>query len=318
MEKRVLIEWPELGLQATATLATDKNPELCADLWDSLPFESFMSNAVVTGSSMYCWTPIVSFAPIHHKELICEAPIGRLRYGQADGNKIIIQYGPCYDNVKGTVLGKVDDVCLDVLAQVGTRAMHSTYLSKEKLMVRFSRLGEEEGAKGPAYATLAGDSQAAQLCREIGEASLEAATKEPQELIDLRNGKVSGSFGQYFSTWEFAYSFLRDLSMYTLFGIAKFSRREEVNVQMAANLYQDITPPYIWYLEEWGFAKLYGFSSRFTKLMQEDALSKEEFLLILENLCRYTNMLSAWSYLMFPWGIGAAFQAEPKGGQDKS
>lgn len=44
-----------LGLSAHATLADDQNPELCNELWNALPFDSIMNNAVVTDGSMYCW-----------------------------------------------------------------------------------------------------------------------------------------------------------------------------------------------------------------------------------------------------------------------
>lgn len=311
-QKKILIRWPALGMEATATLAAVENPELCDEIWRCLPFESIMSNAVVTGNSMYCWTPAVSFAPIRRKERISEAPVGRLRYGQGDGNKIIIQYGPCRDRVKGTVLGAVDSDCLEVLRRVGQAAMDATYITKERLAVRFSRWEDEDDAAPapPPYALLAGSGEAAALCRAIGEASLSAAREEPRELVDLRSGKFPGSFGQYFSTWEFSYSFLRDLSMYTLYPMARFARRDGVDIGTAAALYQDLAPSYVCYLEEWGFVTLHGFSERFTGLMRRGALTKPEFLAILDNLCRYTNMLSSWAYFMFPWGVGAAFRNE--------
>ena len=82
MNKRIFIEWPELGLSAHATLANDKNPELCDEFWKNLPFNSIMNNAVITDGSMYCWIPMLSFAPIREKERIDLAPVGRLRYSQ--------------------------------------------------------------------------------------------------------------------------------------------------------------------------------------------------------------------------------------------
>ena len=81
-DRKLLFEWPELGLKARASLADDKNPELGEEVWNALPFESIMNNAVVTDGSMYCWVPMLSFAPIHHKERIDLAPVGRLRYSQ--------------------------------------------------------------------------------------------------------------------------------------------------------------------------------------------------------------------------------------------
>ena len=68
-------------------------------VWNALPFESIMNNAVVTDGSMYCWVPMLSFAPIRHKERIDLAPVGRLRYSQNTGNKVIIQYDTCNEDI---------------------------------------------------------------------------------------------------------------------------------------------------------------------------------------------------------------------------
>lgn len=54
MNRRILLEWPDLQLSAIAELADDKNPELCDDLWNALPICSIMNNAVITDGSMYC------------------------------------------------------------------------------------------------------------------------------------------------------------------------------------------------------------------------------------------------------------------------
>lgn len=308
--RKILIEWPELNLHAVASLADDKNPELCDDVWNTLPFETIMNNAVVTGNSMYCWTPVVSFAPIHYKELICEAPIGRLRYGQGDGNKLIVQYGPCYDNVKGTVLGAVEPDYLDSLSTVGQKATEAIYITKKKLSVRFSKLDDSHSDAPATQSCQFKNAEAADLYSRISDAALNASEEEPKELVGLRNGAVKGSFGQYFSTWEFVYSFLRDVSMYTLYPVTKFSRNEAVSVQMISDLYQSIMPPYMNYLEEWGCVDLAKYSSEFTALLKNQKIEKYEALQILESLCRYTNMMSSWAYFMFPWGIGAAFRKD--------
>ena len=63
MNRRILLEWPDLQLSAIAELADDKNPELCDDLWNALPIYSIMNNAVITDGSMYCWLPLLSSIP---------------------------------------------------------------------------------------------------------------------------------------------------------------------------------------------------------------------------------------------------------------
>lgn len=215
MNRRILLEWPDLQLSAIAELADDKNPELCDDLWNALPICSIMNNAVITDGSMYCWLPLLSFAPIHYKERIDEAPIGRLRYSQGTGNKLIVQYSQCYEDVKGTVLGEIIPEHIDIVKKVGEKARESIFMTKKELHIRVSRLGEDKAAE-PAKPEVVRPkdcrAEVTELVDRILEKALEATKSEPRENKLARMGKVSGvgSCGQYFSTWEFVYSLSRD------------------------------------------------------------------------------------------------------------
>ena len=144
-DRKLLFEWPELGLKARASLADDKNPELCKEVWNALPFESIINNAVVTDGSMYCWVPMLSFAPIRHKERIDLAPVGRLRYSQNTGNKVIIQYDACNEDIMGAVLGQIDEEDLKTVRKVGLEAKNAIFMTKKEIHVRISRLEERSG-----------------------------------------------------------------------------------------------------------------------------------------------------------------------------
>ena len=142
MNRRIPLEWPDLQLSAVAELADDKNHELCDDLWNSLPIHSIMNNAVITDGSMYCWLPILSFAPIHFKERIDQAPIGRLRYSQGTGNKVIVKYGPCSEDCAAPVLGLVPEKYHGDLKKVGLAIWNNYYMDKKIYRVVFEK-GEE-------------------------------------------------------------------------------------------------------------------------------------------------------------------------------
>ena len=43
-DRKLLFEWPELGLKARASLADDKNPELCEEVWNALPYVKLCSD----------------------------------------------------------------------------------------------------------------------------------------------------------------------------------------------------------------------------------------------------------------------------------
>ncbi|MEJ2857702.1 MULTISPECIES: hypothetical protein [unclassified Saccharothrix] len=129
----VKLTWQPLGVEVIGELALDLNEQLCEDFVKSLPFTVLQDHAVVSGESMYAWAPIVSVAPTPVRERICDAPVGRLRFSQATGNKLIVQYGPTSETLKSPVLGKVVDGHVDRLAEVGKAVWESTFRSKEHI-----------------------------------------------------------------------------------------------------------------------------------------------------------------------------------------
>ncbi|MET8861161.1 hypothetical protein ABZW95_34060, partial [Streptomyces sp. NPDC004579] len=119
-----------LGLTARAYVATDLNPQLASEFLEALPFTVLQDHAMVTGESMYAWTPLVSLAPTPVTERICDAPPGRLRYSQATGNKLVVQYGRTSETLSVPVLGNVELEDTDVLQKVGPAVWESTFRSK--------------------------------------------------------------------------------------------------------------------------------------------------------------------------------------------
>ena len=311
MNRRILLEWPGLGLSAHATLADDQNPELCNELWNALPFDSIMNNAVVTDGSMYCWTPLLSFAPIRYKERIDLSPIGRLRYSQNTGNKVIVQYGACNEDIMGAVLGQIDEEDLSVLKQVGEEARTAIFMSKKEIHVHISRCCKESESAGerhvlekPAVCSEAVE----RLAQELISLAEEASLQEPEEHKRVRTGQNSGmgSCGQYFSTWEFVYSLTRDLSMYTLYPIARLCRDEQLGVRQLERVYMEIDPTYTNLLGSYGMKRLRELARVFRGMIAEKILTKDEFRYLIDSFTFYTNMLAQWSYFYYPWGIGCA------------
>jgi putative NIF3 family GTP cyclohydrolase 1 type 2 len=84
---------------------------------------------------MYAWAPIVSTAPIQVKERQCDAPIGRIRYSQGSGNKVIVQYGTVTEDVETPVLGEIPCEFAAQLAEVGRAVLESTFQTKENIML---------------------------------------------------------------------------------------------------------------------------------------------------------------------------------------
>ncbi|WP_181770581.1 cucumopine synthase-related protein [Amycolatopsis pittospori] len=136
----IRLTWEPLGLSVDAELACDLNERLCEDFLACLPFTVLQDHAVVSGESMYAWAPLVSVAPTPVTERICDAPPGRLRFSQATGNKLIVQYGPTTETLRGPVLGKVVDEHIDRLPKVGQAVWESTFRTKDLIWITAERL----------------------------------------------------------------------------------------------------------------------------------------------------------------------------------
>lgn len=137
--RKIEIEWPEYGKKVTATLADNDNPELCEYVWKHLPFKCVQEHGMVTGGIIYCWTPLVNTEPVHVQNLHTESPIGRISYSQGTGNKIIIKYDWCSEDLNAPVLGLVDEDGIEDLKWVGKEIWHNTMNEKEIIKVIFKK-----------------------------------------------------------------------------------------------------------------------------------------------------------------------------------
>lgn len=131
----ILLRWEPMGIEVRAKLAHDSNPELCADFQAALPFTALQDHAVVTGKSMYAWAPMMSTAPVRVKEQINLAPLGRLRFSQGTGQKLVLQYGPTTETLLAPVLGQVVGEDIPLLDAVGDAVWASTFHDKSLIWI---------------------------------------------------------------------------------------------------------------------------------------------------------------------------------------
>lgn len=127
----IKLTWEPLGVSVRAWLAVDQNPELCRDLLDALPFKVLQEHPMVTGESLFAWTPLTTTAPVHVTEEIRFAPIGRLRFSQRTGQKLVVQYGATKETIRAPVLGGVVAEDQAKLAAVGRAVWDATYATKD-------------------------------------------------------------------------------------------------------------------------------------------------------------------------------------------
>lgn len=136
---KVKLTWYPINISVTAYLATNENPDLYEEVAKALPFTVLMDHAMVSGKSMYAWAPMISTAAVQTKERQCDAPLGRIRYSQGTGDKIIVQYGEVTEDIETPILGEVLTKDIGELAKVGEMVWQSSFRTKEMIWFKMEK-----------------------------------------------------------------------------------------------------------------------------------------------------------------------------------
>lgn len=140
--RKIKMEIPQLDVSAVIA-CEERNKALCDEVWEKLPFTVVQEHGMVSGELIYAWVPLVSVAEIPFRLLHTESPIGCVNYSQGTGNKIIIKYGPCNEDLSAPVLGYVQPDALESLARAGRELWFNYFNDKRIILTHFYRLEEE-------------------------------------------------------------------------------------------------------------------------------------------------------------------------------
>ena len=116
-------------------MAANENPEIVDKFLQVLPFTVPQDHGVVSEETIFAWAPLVTTAQGHLFERLRDAPIGRIHFSQATGQKVIIHYGGVTEDLAILVLGEVLPEYKDQLVEVGHRVLQSTFETKEDIML---------------------------------------------------------------------------------------------------------------------------------------------------------------------------------------
>ncbi len=307
MGRLIDIRWPELDVTVVAELADERNPEMCEEFWQDLPFKVLQAHPVVSGESLYAWTPTISTAPVKLRERLIDCPVGRLRYSQATGNKFSVQYGKSTETLAQPVLGMVLPEHHETLRRVGRAIWNNVFFEKELMFVEVSPHDPAEAFRGKGrFAGLKG------VAAEFHAEAKRIQTVEPEDLRRIRLGEIgaTGNYGQYFTAWDFANGMLRDYIMYTAYPLLKLVDTLSPKDFVAA--VEAFDPAYSEYLGFSGLTKLMEFSDKLRKAIRETD-DREELRQLMRCFILYGNRLCAWSYHYFPWYLGMFFGRRENG-----
>lgn len=140
--KTMIIEWPDLNITVEADLEDERNADLIGEIWSNLPMTAVQEHAMVTGKSMYCWVPMLSFAEIPFQMRIMDTPPGVVSYSQKTGNKMIVRYGKVTEDLMTPIVGFVRKEYLKDLDRVG-EAVWANYSQGKKVIRVHFRKGRE-------------------------------------------------------------------------------------------------------------------------------------------------------------------------------
>jgi len=307
MGRLIDIAWPELDIKVVAELADEENPELCEEFWQDLPFKVLQAHPVVSGESLYAWTPTISTATVRLRRRIIDCAIGDLRYSQATGNKFSIQYGKGLEPLAQPVLGRVLPQYHPLLPKVGEAIWNNLFFVKKPIFVEVKPHDPAQAFKGQSrFAGLVG------VAAEFYQEAKHIETIEPEDLKRIRRGEIgdTGTYGQYFSAWDFVNGMLRDYIMYTAYPLLKLV--DTLSHDDFVATLEAFDPAYSEYLGYSGLKTLQQFS-----LKLRDAITKtddrEELRMLLRCFIMYGNRLCAWSYHYFPWYLGMFYGRAEKG-----
>jgi len=195
---------------------------------------------------------------------------------------------------------------LSLLGKVGRAIWDNTFWRKEEIYVVVER------GQGGSASELAPAQPQSPITRALLEEAARIMTSEPEDLRRIRLGEVpdTGSYGQYFTAWDFANGMLRDYVMYTLYPLLRIS--QAVEPSEVSLMFDELDPNYSAYLGYSGLTRLRDFATEVgTALRAADSRAMVQELL--RALIMYGNRLCAWSYHYFPWHVGVFYRRAVNG-----
>lgn len=135
--RKLLMEMPDFEMKMVITME-ERNKDIIDELWKELPFTCVQEHGMVSGYMIYCWVPVLSVAKSQYSLKHTESPIGTVNYTQRTGNKIIIKYGECNEDLDAPVIGYVDEKDFADLETYGRAIWNNYFLDKKEYHVKFS------------------------------------------------------------------------------------------------------------------------------------------------------------------------------------
>jgi hypothetical protein len=311
--RQIEIEWVELKIKVAATLADDRNGDLCDLLWDHLPYRSIQNHALVSGEHLYHLSPIreLVYTPAASKEDRRQSQDGTVFLSHLQ--HLAIKYGLLTEPISAAPVAYVSPDHIPMLKEAGRRCWDRAYRSKEVIEVRVTRRGEPTDRFTLPRAAPVKNREAQEVIDAIQNEMERIWVVPPLEVLDIHDGRIrsrAGSYDQYFATLVFVNGETRPLGYCAMGGLIKSC----VSSDISLDTLRQITPNFIRvpaeFLSYCGFEALFRFTQDTLRVL--GALeTKDEYVSLLSTLALYTNRLNGWNLHYFPWKHGEEYRYAP-------
>lgn len=136
----IAINWEALGISIRAELLRSINPIICEKFYESLPYKSIQSHAVVAGGQMYCPYRLIVDAKDCNTENMAAQAMGRINM-ELDFQYLSINYGEITEAVPAVAILQVVDEDIDKLRDIGQRVWENLLNNNDYIVVSFEYLG---------------------------------------------------------------------------------------------------------------------------------------------------------------------------------
>ncbi len=310
--RQIEIEWVGINRRVTADLIEDKNPNLCNLLWDSLPYNSIQSHALVSGDHLYHVVPVwqLVWEQAKFKEDRTQSPDGTVFLSQLQ--HLAVKYGRLSEYLPAAPVGQVIAEDLPILKQAGQEIWEAAYRTKQVIEVRVTRKGEYPMHFALPAAPRCESAAVTALVQEIVAETQRIWIDPPEELLDIHSGKIrsgAGSRGQYFTTMLFVNGEQRPFGYGALGGLVKSCFNTDLSVEALKQIAGNFIKVPAEFLGYCGLDKQWAFTQRTLAVLKE-VQSKSDFLQLMSALGLYANCLNGWNLHYFPWSHGDSYRFE--------
>ncbi|KAJ5851863.1 uncharacterized protein N7529_011248 [Penicillium soppii] len=313
--RELRIKWPKLDVTVTVTM-NDLNSKLVNLLWDTLPYRSLQTHALVTGDHLYHLVPSESLLYTNPEYKIPDRTL------EPDGTVFLskfqhlaIKYGRVTEHQPAAPCGNVIPEDLEKLRWLGNEVWKTQLELKQPIEVILWDASTPE--PGPESLALrlqrtGVTKEVKELVQEIHNETDKSWSDVSEDIRKIHSGRAPSNPGakdSYFAAMLFSNSEVRTLGYYLFDNILEIAASyPQFDLKHLVILYRKLVSTPAEFLGYVGQEYLRDSHRKIDELItlnvegnDNQSDGREDFLAMVSVLAQYINLLNAQNLLMYPW-----------------